>query len=77
MQSILQAGEAEAAARAGAPETDGSPRTALHLRLFALLLRYKAIFGHGFQAALPPAAFGVLSRRCALAPEQQWLLQEG
>jgi hypothetical protein len=60
-----QAGEAAAAARRGAPEADGGARAALHCRLFALLLRYKAITGAGFQAALPPAAFDVLHAQCA------------
>jgi hypothetical protein len=61
----VQAGEAAAVAHRGAPEADGGARAALHCRLFALLLRYKAITGAGFQAALPPAAFDVLHAQCA------------
>ena len=60
-----QAGEAGADACGAAPAADGAPCTALHMRLLALLLRYKAISGHGYQAALPPAAFDVLHKRCA------------
>ena len=33
---------------------DGPSRAALHHRMFALLLRYKSLHGHGFQAALGP-----------------------
>ena len=62
---MLQAGEADVAGHGDVLKDGCLPRMALHLRLFALLLRYKAITGHGFQAALPPAAFEVLKRRCA------------
>ena len=57
---VPQAGEA-----GGPLQADGAPCTALHLRLLALLLRYKSMSGHGYQAALPPAVFDVLHRRCA------------
>ncbi|KAK9846255.1 hypothetical protein WJX81_000135 [Elliptochloris bilobata] len=63
------AGEADAAKCGDAAEADGGLRTALHLRLFALLLRYKSITGHGYQAALPPAAFDVLHSRLGVGFE--------
>ena len=49
--------ESRAAEEALATATDTAvddPRAALHLRLFAVLLRYKSIQGHGFQAAIGP-----------------------
>jgi phosphorylated CTD-interacting factor 1 len=58
------AAEAEAAAAAGgadaAAAAAAAPRRALHLRVFTLLLRYKALRGHGFQAAAGPPVFAVL-----------------
>ena len=67
-----QAGGAPAAAgteremweREGRAAASGAPaagREALHERMFAMLLRYKCIRGHGFQMAVGPAVFGVLA----------------
>ncbi|WIA19184.1 hypothetical protein OEZ85_003829 [Tetradesmus obliquus] len=44
-------------------------RTALHQRLFALLLRYKSIQGHGFQAAAGPPVFELLRQKLAVGFE--------
>ncbi|KAF6254202.1 phosphorylated CTD interacting factor 1 WW domain-containing protein [Scenedesmus sp. NREL 46B-D3] len=51
------------------PGEAGAERAALHQRLFALLLRYKSIQGHGFQAAAGPPVFEVLRRQMALGCE--------
>jgi|TARA_B100000513_G_scaffold193947_1_gene122023 phosphorylated CTD-interacting factor 1 len=41
----------------------GGTRGAFHLRLFALLLRYKSLRGHGFQAAVGPDVWKVLTSK--------------
>ena len=46
--------------RAAAAAVPSAGREALHERMFAMLLRYKCIRGHGFQMAVGPAVFGVL-----------------
>jgi len=46
--------------RAAAAAAPSAGREALHERMFAMLLRYKCIRGHGFQMAVGPAVFGVL-----------------
>ena len=40
-----------------------------HNRLFALLLRYKSILGHGYQAATGPPVFNVLKQRLGIGME--------
>ena len=40
-----------------------------HNRLFALLLRYKSILGHGYQAATGPPVFNVLKQRLGVGME--------
>ena len=40
-----------------------------HNRLFALLLRYKSILGHGYQAATGPPVFTVLKQRLGVGME--------
>ncbi|KAK9807800.1 hypothetical protein WJX72_009794 [[Myrmecia] bisecta] len=40
-----------------------------HLRLFAMLLRYKAIQGHGFQAAAGPPVFELLRKKLGVGCE--------
>lgn len=62
--SAASAEEAAAEAAGTAP-----PRAALHARLFALLLRHKAMKGSGFQAAAGPAVFEVLRSRLGVAFE--------
>mmetsp|Transcript_8464 Transcript_8464/g.24271 ORF Transcript_8464/g.24271 Transcript_8464/m.24271 type:complete len:531 (+) Transcript_8464:145-1737(+) len=46
-----------------------SPQSAFTNRLFALLLRYKTIQGHGFQAAAGPEVFRILTERLGVALE--------
>ena len=40
-----------------------------HNRLFAMLLRYKSIQGHGYQAAAGPPVFDILKRRLGVGME--------
>jgi phosphorylated CTD-interacting factor 1 len=67
------AADAEAAeAEAAADDADAAAvaaRRALHLRCFTLLLRYKALRGHGFQAAAGPPVFEVLRSHLRVAFE--------
>ena len=62
-QAEAEAAEVEAAAAEAEAAEGGDARSELHSRMFALLLRYQSIHGHGFQAALAPAAWRVLRRR--------------
>lgn len=59
-QSEVEAAQAAQAAAADNERDAGDTRQALHLRLLALLLRYKAIRGHGFQAAVGPPTMQLL-----------------
>jgi phosphorylated CTD-interacting factor 1 len=66
--------DAEAAAAASATAAAGeggcdAARLALHCRIFSLLLRYKALRGHGFQAAAGPAVFEALRSHLGIAFE--------
>ena len=47
----------------------GEERKALHLRLFAMLLRYKSLQGHGYQAAIGEPVWNVLRQRLGVACE--------
>ena len=58
----------EAGATLSEPD-EKKERTALHCRLIALLLRYKAIRGHGFQAAVGPHAMDLLLSECSVGIE--------
>ena len=58
-----EAAEAEAAAEAAMVGGSDGARAGLHARLFALLLRYKSIQGHGFQAAIGPPVWEVCRAR--------------
>lgn len=53
----------------GAVVADGGSRGPLHQRLFALLLRYKSLRGHGFQAAIGPDVWQVLRDKLQVAFE--------
>ena len=56
----------------GVHDPPGSSATSLanfHNRLFSLLLRYKSIQGHGYQAAAGPPVFEVLKRRLGIGME--------
>ena len=44
-------------------------REALHQRLFALLLRYKSLMGHGFQAAIGPPVWKVIGEKLGVGVE--------
>lgn len=74
-QLDAEAAAAEAAARAAAGDSAAAAaapdpaRAAFHARLFALLLRYKSLQGHGFQAAVGPPVFRLLRRRLAVGFE--------
>ena len=60
--------EAACAERAAADE-DGDSRSALHLRLLAMLTRYKSLQGHGFQAAIGKPVWQLLTSRLGVACE--------
>lgn len=47
----------------------GETRAALHQRMFALLLRYKSLRGHGFHAAIGPAVWRTLRSRLGVGFE--------
>lgn len=47
----------------------GGARAELHQRMFALLLRYKSLRGHGFHAALGPAVWRTLRSRLGVGFE--------
>ena len=52
--------EGRAAARLEAGGVTDAGRETLHERIFAMLLRYKCIRGHGFQMAVGPSVFKIL-----------------
>ena len=60
---------AEIDAEVAALRTSTDDRTALHQRMFALLLRYKTLRGHGFHAAIGPAVWRVLRSRLGVGFE--------
>ena len=62
---VAETSEASAAAAAG----ESSPRTALHARLFTLLLRYKSLGGHGFQAAIGAPVWQLLTSTMGVGVE--------
>ena len=64
-----EAAEAEAAAEAAMVGGSDDARAGLHARLFALLLRYKSIQGHGFQAAIGPPVWEVCRARLGVGVE--------
>ena len=64
-----EAAEAEAAAEAAMVGGSDGARAGLHARLFALLLRYKSIQGHGFQAAIGPPVWEVCRARLGVSVE--------
>lgn len=66
-----EAAEAQASVGGGGVEVDAAsgPRGVLHLRMFSLLLRYKSLCGHGFQAALGPSVWELLKSKLGVAFE--------
>jgi len=65
----IEAEVAGARLSAQASEATPDPRAAFHQRLFALLLRYKTLRGHGFHAAIAPAVWRVLTSRLGVGFE--------
>jgi phosphorylated CTD-interacting factor 1 len=67
--AAAEAADAEAAAAAAEDAAGAAVRAAFHARLFALLLRYKSLQGHGFQAAIGPPVFRLLRRALGVGYE--------